>query len=265
MNGEGRGYQLALNKFADMTPEEFSASYLGTKPPAVREGNEQILQATTTVTAVDWRKKMAVTPIKNQGTCGSCWSFSAISTLESLYFIKKGILKILSEQQLVDCAGSYGTYACNGGTMTAAYKYTRDYGVMLSTAYPYKGVKGTCAYKATSLVFKNIGWVSVPKNDQIQLAVAVSKQPVAAAVQADASVFQFYKTGIIDGTACGTAVNHGIVIVGYGTELGKDFWIIRNSWGTSWGEAGYVRIAKTSTVGNAGVCGIATMCSYPTM
>jgi C1A family cysteine protease len=148
--------------------------------------------------------------------------------------------------------------------MTSAYKYTRDYGIQTGSVYPYLGVKGACKYNATKVVFKNVGWISVAKNDQVQLAAAVAKQPVSAAVQADATIFQFYGGGIMDSTACGTAINHGVLIVGYGTENGKDYWIVKNSWGTSWGEAGYVRIAKSASKTSAGVCGIASMCSYPT-
>jgi C1A family cysteine protease len=266
MQSENRTYEVELNKFADMSTEEFASTYLGTRPPTMRSNNEQLLEATTATlpASVDWRTRNAVTPIKNQGSCGSCWSFSAIGALESLYAIKYGILKSFSEQQLVDCSGSYGTYACNGGIMTAAFKYTRDYGVELGSVYPYTGAKGTCKFDKTKVVFKNTAWVSVTPNNNVQLAAAVATRPVSAAVQADASVFQFYKGGIIDGTACGTSLNHGIIIVGYGSENGKDFWIIRNSWGTSWGEAGYVRIAKSSSTNSAGVCGIAMMASYPT-
>jgi len=148
--------------------------------------------------------------------------------------------------------------------MTNAFKYTRDYGVQVGSSYTYKAVKGTCTYNASKVVFKNTGWIAVTANNQVQLAAAVATRPVSVAVQADASVFQFYTGGIIDGTACGTAVNHGVLIVGYGSENGKDFWIVKNSWGTGWGEAGYVRIAKASTTNNAGVCGIAAMASYPT-
>jgi C1A family cysteine protease len=269
MQSEDRPYQVELNKFADMSTEEFATAYLGTRPSNVRAAtttDPTILQATTsTVPAtIDWRAKNAVTPIKNQGYCGSCWSFSAVGAMEGLYAIKYGLLKTFSEQQLIDCSGSYGTYACNGGVMTAAFKYTRDYGVELGTVYPYTGTKGTCKFDKTKVVFKNIGWVSVTANNNVQLAAAVATRPVSAAVQADASVFQFYKGGIIDGTACGTSLNHGILIVGYGSENGKDFWIIKNSWGTSWGEGGYVRIAKSNSTSSAGVCGIAMMASYPT-
>lgn len=131
MQTEERPYQVGLNKFADMSTEEFAAAYLGTKPPSVRSTKTATLEATaaTLPASVDWRNKNAVTPVKNQGTCGSCWSFSAIAALEGLYAIKYGVLKTFAEQQLVDCSGSYGTYACNGGIMTAAFKYTRDYGV----------------------------------------------------------------------------------------------------------------------------------------
>jgi KDEL-tailed cysteine endopeptidase len=268
IQAEDHPYSVGLNKFADLTPEEFEANYLGYRPPAVRpgEGEDVVLTATAVPTSIDWRTRNAVTPIKNQGSCGSCWSFAAIGALEGLYSIKTGILKVFSEQQLVDCSGSYGTYACNGGTMTAAYKYTRDYGVELSTAYPYRAVKQTCAFNSNSVVWKNVGYVSVTRNDNVALEAAVAQQPVSAAVQANAGVFQYYTGGIIDGTACGTSVNHGILIVGYGVDsaTGKKYWIIKNSWGTGWGEAGYLRIAKSSSTADIGVCGIAYMASYPT-
>jgi cathepsin L len=184
--------------------------------------------------------------------------------MEGLYAIKYGILKTFAEQQLLDCANSYGNYGCNGGAMTNAFKYTRDYGVELATAYPYVGYQSTCKYSSTKAVFKNIGYVALKANDNVALAAAVATRPVSAAVQADASVFQFYSGGIIDSTACGTNLNHGILIVGYGSENGKDYWIIKNSWGTSWGEGGYVRIAKSNSTSSPGVCGIAMWTSYPT-
>jgi C1A family cysteine protease len=267
MQSEDRPYTVGLNKFADMSTEEFEAAYLGTKPPKMRTSNTEVLEATLTATlpsSVDWRTRNAVTPIKNQGYCGSCWSFSAIGAMEGLYALKYGILKNFAEQQLVDCSSSYGNYGCNGGAMTSAFKYTHDYGVELATAYPYEGTQSTCRYNSSKVVFKNLGWVSLTANDNVRLAAAVATRPVSAAVQADASVFQFYTGGIIDGTACGTSLNHGILIVGYGTENGKDYWIIKNSWGTSWGEGGYVRIAKNNSTNSPGVCGIAMWASYPT-
>lgn len=257
-------YKVGLTKFADLTTDEFKATYLGTQSPRFRSWTVLHLDATPLPESVDWRAKSAVTPIKHQGPCGSCWAFAAAGALEGLFSIKNGQLKSLSEQQLIDCSTAYGTYGCNGGLMTSAFKYTRDNGITSTSNYPYAGIKQQCKFKEESSVFKNVGWISVAKNDQVQLANAVSRQPVAAAVQADATVFQFYTGGILDDSACGTAVNHGVLIVGYGSENGKDFWIVKNSWGTSWGESGYVRIAKSSSKTTPGVCGIAALASYPT-
>jgi C1A family cysteine protease len=267
MQAEDRPYKVDINKFADLTTEEFATAYLGLKAPSTRTGNEEVvLTATTLPASVDWRTRSAVTPVKNQGQCGSCYTFSSTGALEGLYAIKYGILKSFSEQQILDCSGSYGNYGCNGGSMTASFKYTRDYGIQLGSSYSYLGYKSTCSYSSSNAIFRNVGWVSVTKYDNAQLAAAVAQQPVSAAVEADASVFQWYSGGIIDGSACGTAINHAILIVGYGTDsTGKNYWIVKNSWGTGWGEAGYVRISKTNSTYATGVCGIAKMASYPTV
>jgi cathepsin L len=167
----------------------------------------------------------------------------------------------LSEQQLVDCSGSYGNLGCNGGLMDNAFKYTQKYGIESEANYGYKAVDGSCKYNASKVVFKNSGFVDVPARNLDQLAAAVNLQPVSVAV--DAESWQFYSSGIYSAN-CGTSLDHGVLLVGYGSESGKDYWIVRNSWGTSWGENGYIRLKKTSGKGT-GECGIALSASYPTL
>ena len=182
--------------------------------------------------------------------------------MEALYKIKKGILPQLSEQQLVDCSGSYGNAGCGGGLMTNAYNYLKAYSSMNRVSYPYVGVKGTCKYNAANGLLKTIGYKNVAKNDPNAHIAALQLGPVSVAVAASSSTFRLYKSGIISSTACGTSINHAVNMVGYGVSLGTPYWIIRNSWGTSWGEQGYFKVLRSSTVSTS-ICGILSLSSYP--
>eukprot|EP00252_Welwitschia_mirabilis_P023993 TRINITY_DN6945_c0_g1_i1.p1 TRINITY_DN6945_c0_g1~~TRINITY_DN6945_c0_g1_i1.p1 ORF type:complete len:366 (+),score=93.59 TRINITY_DN6945_c0_g1_i1:72-1169(+) len=265
-------YQLRLNKFADLTNEEFKAKYLGLKVDKARmlrhglthrvsdsfiyEGSNQI------PASIDWRKKAAVSPVKNQGQCGSCWAFSTVVAVEGINAIKSGKLVSLSEQQLVDCDSTNS--GCNGGIMDNAFKYIMETGGLApEDVYPYMAEESTCDSKlqATGLVTID-GYKDVPPNNEKALKKAVAAQPVSVAIEAGGSNFQFYHKGIFTGK-CGTQLDHGVAIVGYGSEGGKDYWIVRNSWGADWGESGYVRMQRNVDAPE-GLCGIAMMASYPT-
>jgi len=253
-------WTCGVNQFSDLTREEFSAMYLGYNWNPNRERRVQLLDERSVPTSIDWRTSGAVTAIKNQGQCGACWSFSTTGSLEGLHFINNGTLVSFSEQQLVDCSSSYGNNGCNGGLMDYAFKYVEAKGVETEANYPYTAASGTCKYVASKAVFKNTGYSDVTANNPTQLKAAVANGPVSIAIEADQSVFQQYTSGTISSN-CGTSLDHGVLIVGYTST----YWIVKNSWGTSWGQQGYVNIASGTQNNGAGVCGINSEPSYPTL
>jgi len=260
-NAGNHTWTVELNKFADLNRAEFKNIYLGYKPE-LRRGDRKPISINNLKAypsgSLDWSSKGAVTGIKDQGQCGSCWAFSATGSTEGVVFLKHGHLTSLSEQQLVDCAGSYGNAGCNGGLMDSAFKYIEAHGLCTEAAYPYTARDGTC--KSTSCTMstdsKITGYKDVAHTENA-LGAAVDIEPVSVAIEADQSGFQLYKSGVFCGV-CGTALDHGVLAVGYGTE-GSDYWKVKNSWGTSWGEAGYIRMCR-----NQDKCGIANEPSYPT-
>jgi C1A family cysteine protease len=260
VNAKNLTYKLGLNEFSAMTDEEFSAIKLGFAAKKLRlEGKRNVTKLPTANLreTVDWTTKGAVTPVKNQGSCGSCWAFSATGALEGVSAIVSKI-QDFAEQELVDCSRSYGNNGCSGGLMDYAFKYVKDKGISIQTDYPYKGVDATCK-TTTGTKFKISGFTDVPANSAAQLKAAIVKGPVSVAIQADSTVFRNYKSGVITGTACGTNLNHGVLAVGYETT-GTPYYKVKNSWGKTWGDQGYVKIGITD---GAGVCGIHKMSSYP--
>ena len=211
--------------------------------------------------SLDWRDVNAVTPVKNQGQCGSCWSFSATGAMEGAWAIKNEELVSLSEQLLMDCSVDYGDYSCNGGEMESAFEFAIDNGMCSEEQEPYLAKDEDCMYCNPQIYFSDC--VRVTPNNEIHLKEAVSRGPVSVAIQADTKTFQFYSGGIISGDSCGTNLDHGVLIVGYGEEDGEKYWIVKNSWGVSWGENGYVRISRSDEENTHGVCGIAMQPSYP--
>ena len=233
--------------------------------PLLNRGNDLpdvAILPETNVAAVDWRAKGAVTPVKNQGQCGSCWAFSTTGSVEGRHQIATGNLISLSEQQLVDCSTSLGNNGCNGGLMDYGFKYVKSNKLETEADYPYHAVDQKCAVNASKGVVSVSGYKDVQSKSASQLLAAVAQGPVSVAIEADTSVFQSYSTGIISSTGCGTSLDHGVLVVGYGTEGGKDFWILKNSWGNSWGEKGFFRIARSSAAG-PGICGLQLQASYP--
>jgi len=263
MQDEGRPYQLGLTVFADLTTEEFERMYLNNRFNTEETLGETVYLSTENVPDdIDWRSRGAVTPMKNQGSCGSCWAFAAVGAVEGLHFLKNGKLLDFSEQQLVDCSDEYGNMGCSGGFALWGQQYIADYGVELQTDYPYKAKDQNCDYDEDLVVYQTAGVIEVPKQQPDQLAAALANQPVAVRVKADSSAFQFYKSGVLDSTACGTQPNHAITAVGYDAKPSKPYWIVKNSWGPAWGESGYVRILKESKSG-PGICGIYQGPTYP--
>ena len=265
-----QNFTMGVNQFTDLTPEEFKAQYVsGLKAEVGLAGCGSFSgSASGAPASIDWRAKGAVTSVKDQGQCGSCWTFSATGAVEGAWAIAKGQLIDLSEEELVECAGlKYGSMGCNGGQMEGAFKYIIEKGQCSLSSYPYTsgtGQSGSCK-TSCSPVAKLTSCSDVKPNDQLSLKAAVAKQPVSIAIEADTKYFQSYSSGILTSSTCGTNLDHGVLITGYGTENGIDYWMVKNSWSTSWGDQGYVKIARSSSTNDQGICGIAMQPSFPTV
>nr|QOV03094.1 cathepsin L5 [Mahanarva fimbriolata] len=264
-------FMIGLNNFSDMLQEEVVARN-GYKHS--EKGNEVYEESATYFvepanvalpSSIDWRELGAVTEIKNQGDCGSCWAFSATGSLEGQHFRKVGTLVSLSEQNLVDCSWKFGDQGCNGGLMDDAFKYVKyNHGIDTEAAYPYHGVDQQCRYRPSSSGCNCTGYVDIKSGNELSLQAAVATiGPVSVGIDASADSFMNYKSGVYFEPECSAdELDHGVLVVGYGTTSdGKDFWIVKNSWGTKWGEQGYIRMSRN----RHNNCGIATAASYPLM
>ena len=261
-NAANLGFTVALNKLAHLTPAEYK-SLLGFRMNKA-ERKAQELKGFKAVDSIDWRDKGVVNAIKDQASCGSCWAFSTCQAQESVYAINYGKLQSLSEQNLVDCVTT--CEGCNGGLMTSAYDYvvSRQSGkFMLEEDYPYTGVDGTCKFDKSKGTSKCTGYVEVKEYSETDLANKIASYgPAAIAIDASHWSFQLYSGGIYDESSCSSYnLDHGVGCVGYGSEGSKNYWIVRNSWGTSWGEDGYIRMIKDKN----NQCGEASMACIPTV
>jgi C1A family cysteine protease len=261
-NAKKLDWTLDINEFADLTWEEFKKTHLGyAKSTGTPRKTVNLTGLFNVPDSIDWVSKGAVTGVKNQQQCGSCWAFSTTGSIEGAVQIKTGKLTSVSEQQLVDCSGSFGNMGCNGGLMDDAFKYVISNGGICSEAsYPYKAADGTC--QTCTPVSKIASYVDVAHNDEKSLKAAVALNPVSVAIEADQSGFQFYSGGIFSGT-CGTNLDHGVLVVGYGADSGTDYWLVKNSWGASWGLQGYIKLVRQESTGQPGQCGLAMEPSYP--
>jgi C1A family cysteine protease len=262
-----QNFTMGVNQFSDLTPDEFRMMYVsGLKAEVGSYGCKTFSSgASGAPSTIDWRTKGAVTSVKDQGQCGSCWSFSSTGAVEGAWAISKGQLTDFSEQELVDCATgiSYGSHGCNGGQMEGAFKFVIENGQCTLSSYPYTAKDGTC--QKCSAVAHISSCSDVKPNDQLSLKAAVAQQPVAVAIEADTRYFQSYSGGILDSASCGTSLDHGVLAVGYGEENGQKYWLVKNSWGTTWGDKGYVKIARSDSTNDAGICGIAMDPSFPSV
>ncbi|XP_077215615.1 cysteine protease XCP1-like [Tasmannia lanceolata] len=265
-NKKMSSYWLGLNEFADLSHEEFKAKYFGLEPNmSRRRGSSEAFRyrnAGNLPKSVDWRKKGAVTPVKNQGQCGSCWAFSTVAAVEGINQIVTGNLTSLSEQELIDCDNTFNN-GCHGGLMDYAFSFIMDNGGLHSEDdYPYLMEEGACEDKKDLGLVTITGYQDVPANNEESLLKALAHQPLSVAIEASGRDFQFYSGGVFDGH-CGSDLDHGVTAVGYGSSKGMDYIIVKNSWGQQWGEKGYIRM-KRNTGKPDGLCGINKMVSYPT-
>jgi len=259
-------YTLAMNEFADLSGEEFAKIVLGSCviPKRNSTGAATFLKSPfiQVPTSVDWRDKNLVTPIKDQKQCGSCWAFSTTGSLEGQHSKKTGKLVSLSEQQLVDCSGKFGNFGCMGGLMDNAFRYIKaNGGIDTEASYPYEARDGHCRFKPADIGATVAGYTDVPEGDEAALTQAIAAVgPISVAIDASHFSFQLYHTGVYYEKRCSsTRLDHGVLAVGYGTEDGQDFYWVKNSWGVSWGQKGYIKMARN----RKNNCGIATQASYP--
>ncbi|GAB6027064.1 hypothetical protein CHUAL_013791 [Chamberlinius hualienensis] len=264
---EGRStFTLGINQLADLTTKEYNDLMNGYKmnkriPSALIHNTV----AESNNTSVDWRTSGCISPVEDQGQCGSCWAFSTTGSTEFVNCQSKGTLNVLSEQNLIDCTYSYGNTGCDGGSIVASFQYIIDTnGIDTEESYPYTGTSTSteCKYAFTSRGGTLTGYIDVtPSSDESVLQNAVDISAVSASIDASQESFQLYSSGLYDEPLCSsTELNHAILIVGYGTnEEASDFWLVKNSWGTSWGEQGYINMSRNKN----NQCGIATEASYP--
>jgi len=266
-NAQGSTTEVELNKFADLSNEEFRRIYLGYRQEHEVVGPRSPVSPAGRVAvklpaSVDWRLNGSVTPVKDQGQCGGCWAFSATGSTEAAHKIKTGNLVSLSEQDLIDCSTKEGNGGCNGGLMDDAFKYIiANKGIDTEASYPFTGKNGKCEFKSANIGATLTSYKNVKKDSEEELQDAIATHgPVSVAIDASHNSFQLYKKGVYYESACSsTKLDHGVLAVGYGSDAGVDYWLVKNSWGPDWGQEGYIWMSRDKKNN----CGIATSASYP--
>ncbi|XP_063755341.1 cathepsin S, ortholog 1 isoform X2 [Eleginops maclovinus] len=262
-----QSFTMGLNHLSDMTDEEVNEKMNGLKLEELDDfRNVTLKEARDSAMphSVDWRKQGLVSPVRNQGLCGSCWAFSSLGALEGQMKRRTGVLVPLSPQNLVDCSTSDGNHGCKGGYISKSFRYViRNRGVDSEKSYPYEHKNGKCRYSVKGKAGDCSDFHILPGGDERALQAAVASEgPVAVAVNARLISFHFYRGGLYNVPNCDPKfINHAVLVVGYGTAAGQDFWLVKNSWGTAWGEEGFIRIARNKN----NLCGIASFAVYPTL
>jgi len=260
-NQQNRSYTLAMNQFGDLTTEEFRSIYNRARPSQIKATHyHKVVKAVTDDGSLSWVSLGYVTDVKDQGQCGSCWSFSTTGALEFLT-ARNGQLIPLSEQCLMDC--TRGSSGCTGGWVTSAYEFVQASGIASEAAYPYTAQIGTTCRSYTSVLTNVAGWVQVEENNENAMMDAIQIQSLSILLAADHKPFQYYNGGVLDTDAgdCGVDLDHAVLLVGYGTDpqSGKQYWTVKNSWGSWWGEKGFIRIVRGSNE-----CNLSANPTYPT-
>nr|AKN80414.1 cathepsin S [Sparus aurata] len=259
-------YELGMNHMGDLTPEEILQSFATFIPPTDIQRAPSPFAGTSSPPApdtIDWREKGYVTKVKKQGDCGSCWAFSAVGALEGQLFKKTGKLVDLSPQNLVDCSSKNGNLGCKGGWMHKAFQYVMDnQGIDSDASYPYTGQVSQCRYNSRYRAANCSRYYLLPRGDERALKQALATiGPISVTVDSARYGFQFYKRGVYNDAYCTKNINHAVLAVGYGTLNGKDYWLVKNSWGSNWGEEGYILMARNKN----DQCGITQYACYPIM
>jgi cathepsin L len=258
-----KGFEVEINKFADLTTKEFVSLYMGLNiTKTYKAVEEKVVPSRVEGDIVNWVQKGAVTGVKNQGQCGSCWSFSTTGSVEGAHFLSTGSLVSLSEQNLVDCSTAEGNEGCNGGLMDDAFQYIiKNHGIDTESSYPYRATgPNKCEFKAADVGATISSFHDIASGSESALQTGVDKTPVSVAIDAGHNSFQLYKSGVYYEPACSaTQLDHGVFAVGYGTSGSSDYWLVKNSWGADWGMQGYIQMSRNRNNN----CGIATAASYP--
>ncbi|OMJ76274.1 hypothetical protein SteCoe_24367 [Stentor coeruleus] len=251
---------MGINQFTDLTLEEYASKYLNLIVSNQKYHNfpSESIEINTLPASVDWRTQGAVTPVSNEGnSCGACWAFTTAETVESAWYIAGHTLIPLSVQQLIDCSNE--NFGCNGGYMDLAFEYIISNGLTSAANYPYVGHDQKCnTASAKNVVAKISAYQDVKPNSLNSLMAAVAQQPVSVAV--NALTWSTYSGGVLSSNCDSSSLNFAAVIVGYNTNANPKYWIVKNIWGTTWGNSGYIYIAMND---GPGVCGINEMPSYP--